>query len=198
MSASLIVLNGPSSSGKSSIISALQDLWPRPLFASGLDVFIGGWPDSHVTFPGDDGSPASESGMRIVQGDGPAPSWIPEYDHEFHTVTRLAHRFWADMRRDGIDLVIDHVILDAMIREQAKGTLVDAFWIGVNCDFDELIRRETARGDRFLGFASGTFAVVHNEMTYDLFLDTTATPPDVLARQIHQAVLGNQKTHDLF
>src|ERR1039458_8219814 len=98
MSASLIVLNGPSSSGKSSIISALQDLWPRPQFASGLDVFIGGWPDSHVTFPGDDGSPASESGMRIVQGDGPAPSWIPEYDHEFHTVTRLAHRFWADMR----------------------------------------------------------------------------------------------------
>jgi chloramphenicol 3-O phosphotransferase len=92
------------------------------------------------------------------------------------------------MGSDGIDLVIDHVIMDPTIREQAKSTLVDAFWVGVHCDFDELIRRETARGDRYLGFASGTFAVVHNEMTYDLFLDTTATPPDVLARQILEAV----------
>jgi chloramphenicol 3-O phosphotransferase len=197
MSASLIVLNGPSSSGKSSIISALQDLWPRPLFASGLDVFIGGWPDSHVTFPGDDGSPAPESGMRIVQGAGPAPCWIPEYGHEFHTVTRLAHRFWAELSRDGIDLVIDHVILDATIREQAMVTLDGAFWIGVNCDYDELIRRETARGDRYLGFASGTYGVVHDEMTYDLFLDTTATPPEVLARQIVQAVLGSKGVRDL-
>jgi chloramphenicol 3-O phosphotransferase len=102
------------------------------------------------------------------------------------------------MTREGIDLVIDHVILDATIREQAKGTLDDAFWIGVNCDFDELIRREAARGDRYLGFASGTFAVVHDEMTYDLVLDTTATPPDILARQIHLAVLGDQEVHDLF
>ena len=190
MSATLIVLNGPSSAGKSTIISALQDLWPRPLFASGLDVFIGGWPDSHVTFPSSDGSPAPESGMRIVAGVGPAPSWIPEYGDAFHKVMKLAHEFWAAMNNAGIDLVIDHVILDAVIREQALSTLTNAIWVGVTCDIDELIHRETARGDRYLGFASGTAPIVHREMIYDLIVDTTVTPSDVLAGQIYDAVFG--------
>src|ERR1700727_2542889 len=118
MSATLIVLNGPSSAGKSSIISALQDLWPRPLFASGLDVFIGGWPDSHVPVPGTDGSPAAASGMRIVPGTGPPPSWIPEYGDDFHSIMKSAHEFWAAVNRGGIDVIVDHVILDATIREQ--------------------------------------------------------------------------------
>src|SRR3984957_20051279 len=168
MSATLIVLNGPSSAGKSTIISLLQELWPRPLFASGLDAFIRGWPDSHVTLPGSDGSPAPESGMRIVAGVGPAPSWIPEYGEVFHKVLKFAHAFWATMNCGGIARDIDHVILDATIREQALSTLTNAFWVGVTCDIDELIRRETARGDRYLGFASGTAPIVHSQMTYDL------------------------------
>jgi chloramphenicol 3-O phosphotransferase len=190
MSATLIVLNGPSSAGKSTITSVLQDLWPRPLFASGLDVFIGGWPDSFVTLPGIDGSPASDSGMRIVPGVGPAPSWIPEYGEEFHEIMRFAHESWAAMNDGGIDVVIDHVILDATLREQARSTLKNAFWVGVTCDVDELIRRETVRGDRRRGFASGTAPVVHNEMIYDLMVDTTLTPADELARQIYDVVVG--------
>jgi chloramphenicol 3-O phosphotransferase len=190
MSAPPIVLNGPSSSGKSTIIAALQGLWPRPLFATGLDVLIVGWPESHVTLTGDDGTPAAESGMRIVPGLGPAPSWIPEYGDEFHAILELAHQFWAAMSAAGIDVVIDHVILDRTIRDQARRSLANAFWIGVNCEFDELVRREAARGDRHVGFASGTYAVVHDEMTYDLIVDTTITPPDVLARRIREAVLG--------
>lgn len=194
MSATLIVLNGPSSVGKSSIVSALQELWLRPLFASGLDVFIGGWPDSHVSLPGLDGSPAPPSGMRIVAGTGPAPSWIPEYGVDFHTVMKFAHEMWAAMSEGGLDLIIDHVILDATIREQAKRTLTNAYWVGVTCDMDELVRREAARGDRRLGFASGTAAVVHEEMAYDLVVDTTVTPSDVLARQIYAAVQDRPNT----
>ncbi len=187
MSATLIVLNGPSSAGKSTIIAALQDLWPRALFASGLDVFIGGWPSSHVTLP-ESHATTPFNGMRIVPGAGPAPSWIPEYGDQFHTIMRIAHQSWAAMHDAGLDLVIDHVILDATLREQARGTLTAAYWVGVTCDVDELVRRERARGDRRLGFASGTAAVVHDEMTYDLTVDTTATPADVLARRIISSI----------
>lgn len=191
MSAPLIVLNGPSSSGKSSIITALQGLWPRPLFTSGIDAVITGWPEAHVTLPGPDGSPAAPSGMRIVPGLGPAPSWIPEYGDEFHDIMRLAHEWWAAMSQGGIDMIVDHVIVDATIRSQATTALAGAFWVGVTCDVGELVRREAARGDRFLGFASGTSAVAHREMDYDLVVDTTATTADVLAHQIYDAVLGS-------
>lgn len=190
MPAPLIVLNGPSSSGKSSIIKRLQYLWPRPLFTSGIDAVISGWPESHVTFPGEDRSPAVNAGMRIVPGLGPAPSWIPEYGDEFHKIMRLAHEWWAAMSRDGFDLIIDHVMVDATIRSQAREVLTDAFWVGVTCNIDELVRREAARGDRYPGFASGTSAVAHQGMTYDLIVDTTDTTTDVLAQQIYDAVFG--------
>jgi chloramphenicol 3-O phosphotransferase len=130
--------------------------------------------------------------MRIVPGLGPPPSWIPEYGDEFHAVTRLAHEWWAAMSRNGIDLIIDHVTIDATIRSQAKESLVGAFWVGVTCDVDELVRREAARGDRYLGFASGTSAVAHQEMTYNVLVDTTNTPTDVIARQIYQEVMGRR------
>ena len=194
MSATLIVLNGPSSSGKSSIITALQDRWPRPLFASGLDAFIVGWPEAHLSLPGEDGSPAAPAPMRVVAGTGPSPSWIPEYGDEFHAVMRFAHECWAAMAAGGVDVIIDHVLLDATLRDQARTILSGAFWVGVTCDIDELIRREVARGDRFLGFASGTAPVVHDDMTYDLMLDTTSTPTEELAGRIYDALLGPTTT----
>jgi chloramphenicol 3-O-phosphotransferase len=51
-----------------------------------------------------------------------------------------------------------------------------------------LVRREAARGDRYAGFASGTSAVVHLGMDYDMVIDTTSTPPLKLARQVFDAV----------
>ena len=194
MSSPLIVLNGPSSSGKSSIIRELQDLWARPLFTTGLDAIIMGWPESRVALPGDDGTPARRADIRIVPGLGPAPSWVPEFAREFHHVMRLAHESWAMMSRSGVDLVIDHVLLDETIRRQARDILREAFWVGITCDVDELVRRESARGDRYTGFASGSSAVVHEGMTYDLVVDTTGTPSDVLAAQIIDAVTGDQRT----
>jgi chloramphenicol 3-O-phosphotransferase len=39
-----------------------------------------------------------------------------------------------------------------------------------------------------VGFASGTSAVVHLGMDYDMVIDTTSTPPEELARQVFDAV----------
>ena len=192
MPASLIVLNGPSSSGKSTIAREMQRLWPRPLWTTGLDVLIAGWPTSFVEVPADDGTSAlASTGIRIVPGDGPPPSWIPEFGSDFHNLTRVAHEAWSRMSRGGVDLLIDHVILDATLREQARSSLVGALWVGVTCDVDELVRREAERGDRYVGFASGSSAVVHEAMNYDLTVDTTVASPEVLARQIFDAAMSS-------
>ena len=191
MSAPIVVLNGASSSGKTSIARALQDLWPRPLVLTGIDTFILAWPESFAALPGDDGSPAAPStGIRIVPGLGPAPSWIPEFGVDFHAMMRLVHESWALMSHGGVDQVIDHVLINETLRTQARDILVGAFWVGVSCDVDELVRREAARGDRHVGFASGTSVVVHQEMVYDLVIDSTETPSEVLARRVYDAVMA--------
>ena len=111
-------------------------------------------------------------------------------------MSRLAHESWALMGRGGLDLLIDHVTIDATLREQAKSSLAGAFWVGVTCDVEELARREIERGDRHIGFASGSFAVVHNEMSYDLMVDTTRTPSGPLAQLILDAVKGFKASND--
>ncbi|HUZ41629.1 MAG TPA: hypothetical protein VMU68_09610 [Acidimicrobiales bacterium] len=95
----------------------------------------------------------------------------------------------ANMSHDGFDVVIDHCIIDPTEREQAQNLLIGALWVGVMCDVEELIRRESVHGDRYVGFASGTSAVVHQGMNYDMVLDTTSTPSEELAQSICDAIL---------
>lgn len=188
MPATLIVLNGASSAGKSSIARALQDLWPRPLLVTGIDTFIAGWPQSFVKFPGVDGTPSEQTvGLRVVPGHGPAPSWILESGEDFTTLMQLAHRAWALLNVGGIDQVVDHAMFERPMRLDALGVLSNAYWVGVTCDIDELVRREALRSDRFVGFASGSSAVVHEGMHYDLVVDSTTSTSEELARQIFDA-----------
>jgi chloramphenicol 3-O phosphotransferase len=100
---------------------------------------------------------------------------------------RAAHRAWRAVGDSGQDQVVDHVLLDPASKKDAREVLSGPgyVWVGIRCDVDEVVRRETARGDRFPGFASGTSAVVHDGMTYDLELDVTRTSPAELAERLH-------------
>jgi chloramphenicol 3-O phosphotransferase len=188
MPGDLIVLNGASSSGKSSLVKELQQLWPQPLFAVGIDVIFQGWPEKFV-LDHDEIDPARQlESLHIVAGLGPPPSWVPRVSDTFITISRHAHESWAAINQHGIDVVVDHCIIDPRIREQAQSLLLGAFWVGVTCDVEELVRRESARGDRYVGFASGSSAVVHHSMDYDMEIDTTSTSPEKLARQIFETV----------
>lgn len=191
VSATLIVLNGPSSAGKTTIARSLQARWPQPLFVSGIDTFIAGWPETFVSAPGEDGSPATpSSGLRIAPGRGPAPSLIVELGVDFRTLMHTAHETWRAIQAAGLDQVVDHVLVDEELRRDALATLPDACWVGVTCELDELVRRESSRGDRMLGLASGTSAVVHRNMSYDLIVDTTRTSSEDNADLIVAALIS--------
>lgn len=186
-----VVLNGPSSAGKSSIGTALQRLWDGPLLVTGVDSFLAGFPAHLFSLPGEDGLPGrASSGVRVVPGRGPAPSWVPELGADARLLMRAAHRAWRAVADAGMDQVVDHVILDAPTRDDARTVLsgTDVLWVGVRCDVDELVRREISRGDRHRGFASGTSAQVHEDMTYDLELDSTHADAAQLALQVLAAL----------
>ena len=185
--ATTIVLNGPSSAGKSSLGAALQLVWDGPLLVTGVDSFLAGFPEHLFSLPGDDGAPGPvTTGVHVVPGRGPTPSWVPALGPDGQLLMRAAHRAWRAVAQAGLDQVIDHVILDTATRDDALDVLseLDVLWVGVHCDVNELVRRENARADRFRGFASGTWAQVHDGMTYDLTLDTTSTGAAELAAQV--------------
>ena len=107
MTATCIVLNGSSCSGKSSIAAALQRLWPRPLQVTGVDTFLA---SQSKRFFAHDG--------RMVDGF----SWIPttvDGQPAFKTVPgplglgmiRASHAYWAACADAGLDQVIDDVWL---------------------------------------------------------------------------------------
>ena len=56
--------------------------------------------------------------------------------------------------------------------------------IGVHCDPDELDRREALRGDRPLGLGRNQATFIHRHVRYDLEVDTTDCDLDRCAREI--------------
>ena len=191
-----IVLNGPSSAGKSTLGAALQLAWDSPLLVTGVDTFLAGFPERLFSLPDDEGVPGpSTSGFHVLPGRGPEPSWIPAPGADGLLLMRAAHRAWRAIADTGLDQVIDHVILDAAMREDALEALKgpDVLWVGVHCDVEELVRREAARGDRFRGFASGTWAQVHDGMTYDLLVDTGTSSTQECADQVVAALRARRR-----
>jgi len=179
MAVSVIVLNGGSSSGKSTIARALQDaLLPEPWLTFGIDTLIGAMPRSLGNAGDgldlrDDGSISVGDGFRVFEG-----RW---------------HRGLAAMAAAGARVVIDDVFLggaDSQERlRQALGAL-DVLWVGVHCSLDELTRRERARGDRVVGQAAFQAEVVHRGVVYDVEVDTTHTDPRRCAEAIAAHLSG--------
>jgi chloramphenicol 3-O phosphotransferase len=150
----VLVLNGASSSGKTSIAKALQTILPEPHQHLQLDAF------------------------RAME---PAGYWDKlDNDTAKPRIAALCHAMHAAVAafaRNG-----QHVILDTVLdRASAARYLVDDLGsigyslIGVHCAPEELEQRETARGDRPSGLARRQFESIHAGRAYDFSVDTTHT-----------------------
>ena len=183
----VVVLNGASSAGKSSIARALQARWAAPMLRVGIDTVIASWPGTHVVGPDEDVGDAVAP-YRIVAGAGPAPSWVPLWGEPLLGLARDAHRHWAALAAAGWDLVVDYAFFDASLRDDAIAVLPPALWVAVTCPVEVLVAREAARGDRYPGFASGTWACAHDGLDYDLTVDTSLVGADEAAERILAAL----------
>jgi chloramphenicol 3-O phosphotransferase len=159
----VVLLNGTSSSGKSSIATELLRVLPGPWFHLSADAV---------------------NGMR-----GRARSLELESDALDAALARTRagfHRVVAGMARAGNDVVADCVLSERWRLLDCLDVLADCdvLFVGVRCDPVELDRRERARGDRLPGSAAAQAPLVHAHGDYDLECDTTATSPADCAAQI--------------
>lgn len=147
----IILINGPSSAGKTTLALATQKQFDVPFIRFSFDLFI----DSHA-LPRE----------QIKSG---AFDWAALRPAVF----RGLHRCVAALARAGNNVLFDHIIeTDAWLADvlQALGAL-DVYFVGLHCALPELERREVQRGNRRSGEARTDFETVHQITTYDLELN---------------------------
>lgn len=176
----VILVNGCSSSGKSSICRRLQARLTPPHVLTGLDDFVFRLlpPQLHGT----------EEGVRFGRDpDGGVPVL---FGPAGEAMQRAFHRAVAAMAAEGLPVIVDEVILSRSMLDDWLAALAgrDVFFVGVDCDLAEVERREAARGDRQPGQARSHHHLVHAHGDYDLRVDTTRTPAAACVDEILAAL----------
>jgi chloramphenicol 3-O phosphotransferase len=176
----VIVLNGGSSSGKTTIARALQEILPGLWLTFGVDVLI-------EALPGRGNDP--RSGL-VLEPDGTVT-----VRPAFRAIEDSWYQGLAVMARRGARLILDEALLSGGAGQQRVRSLLgdlDVLWAGVHCDPLVAASREAARPDRVPGMAMKQAAAVHVGVVYDVEVDTTAASAADGARQIAGHVRVNR------
>lgn len=186
----IILVNGPSSAGKTTLCRALQASLPQPYLVTGFDDFVFMAALRYYRGADTDRQDARDrftaEGVEMVATSPPgAPASVTA---RFGPVFRRLVDSMAPAVRALVDggnaVIFDHVLHDRAMYESFRRATegLDVFTVGVTCPLDVLEARERARGDRVLGRARGLAAVVHSFCDYDVTVDTgTASPETCVA-----------------
>jgi chloramphenicol 3-O phosphotransferase len=166
----IILLNGASSSGKTSLVRVLQETLDLPVLDAGIDRFLWMLPKRYLNPPlWDDvlgrATEAGLTGQRLMSG---------------------MHHAIAALARAGNHIVADHVLVDPRWVDECGRLFCDlpAYFVAVRCPLSVLEQREKHRQDRTLGQACAQFDLVHARGVYDLEVDTSLASPEQCAQQI--------------
>jgi chloramphenicol 3-O phosphotransferase len=153
----IILLNGASSAGKSTLARAIQTGAELPFLQFSLDFFM--FQTEVLPRRRDSSGPFSWQAMR--------PKLFAGY---FNCLPALA--------RAGNNLVIDYIVETQAQFEELTRQLwgLDVFFVGVHCSLEELERRERRRGDRWIGDARRDLETVHSFSAYDFEVDSSLEP----------------------
>jgi chloramphenicol 3-O phosphotransferase len=178
MPTQVIILNGGSSAGKSSIARALQSVLSGPWLTFGTDTLVDALPERMRS--SDDGLVFGSDG-EVTPGE------------DFRRLDAAWTQGMAATARAGARLVLDEVFLGgpaSQARWRAALTGLDVLWVGVRCDPEVAVAREAARGDRITGMARSQAELVHRGVSYDVEVDTARADAPTCARTIAAHVTG--------
>lgn len=150
MSGKIIMLNGVSSAGKTSLAEAIQNNTSTTFYNFSIDVFIKMAGDKAI----------EEDFSRIV---------VESVQNFLAAVTalyNLERNVLVDVVcvNDGFEIFPD--LVEAL---QGKNVLL----VNVQCSIEELEAREKARGDRDIGLARWQYENAYKGIPYDVIVDTS-------------------------
>lgn len=185
----VILVNGPSSAGKSTLCRALQARIPHPYLCVGFDDFIGFSAPRYYLGAGHvEGTPDSdeplligdftEQGVRMIDiaSDAEPPCVVARFGPVFRRLLDSMAPAVRALADGGNSVIFDHVLHDKRSFESCLQAFdgLKVFRVGVHCPLDVLEARERARGDRVIGRARGLVDVVHTFCSYETEVDTGA------------------------
>jgi len=184
MKGQIIYINGPSSSGKTTLAKALQQEFDQPFLHIGIDRVIGMMPEKLNNWEG-----------------GPAPlgfSWkesINETGHPMHEIqtgpfarkmVQTLMEIVLTMATLGHYIIIDDVSFGKWQVDLWREVLKDykVLWIGIRAPLNVLEDREKERSNRIQGSARAQYSQVHKDVVYDLEFDTSKDSLETVTKKI--------------
>lgn len=187
----IILLNGTSSSGKSSIAKALQEIMAGYYIHTGIDHFLVAAPNKiHTRSDGKDRS-TFDGFLWVYPNDDNRVAEIRAGPKALSLWTGM-YRAAAALAAIGNDVIIDDLLFDPRVLKEAIDTLqaFKVLFVGVRCAFAVAEQRERERGNRNLGLVQAHYDLVHAHGIYDLEVDTTTLSSMACAEQIKDRLLN--------
>jgi chloramphenicol 3-O phosphotransferase len=159
----IILLNGASSSGKSTLAASLQSTLDEPFWHYSIDHLL-----AANVLPN----------ARLQKGDFAWQDLRPAFFAGFHmSIPALVNA--------GNNLIVEHIVETDEWMRRLVGVLcnLDLFFVGLHCPLEELERRERLRGDRRIGEAKADFENTHRFCTYDIEV-SSAQSVEANAKQV--------------
>jgi chloramphenicol 3-O phosphotransferase len=175
----VVVLNGASSAGKTTIATgfrdqraAVGDFW----LLTGIDDFLTKLPSEWKSAGPDHGTFAAD-GIRFERTSEGVRVRVGRVGRQ---LLRAYQAGVAAAARVGVKVIVDEVVIDKTSWDDWTGVLagLEVVWVGIRCSAEVAEERNRVRGDRFAGLARAQTVTAHQHARYDFEIDTTIRTPD--------------------
>ena len=184
----IIILNGGSSAGKTSLGKAMQDIMEGTWLLMGIDLFWFTLPQKQIDlnrvqpeyYTWTTESLGNKEFMRIQPG--------PILDD----LMICRYKAIATFLDAGFNVIADDVVWKKLWLIECLKALepYETYFVHAFCSDEESARRERQRGDRLIGWARGSAIYADMDALYDVQFDTTDSAPEVLAHKL-KAIIEN-------
>lgn len=182
----IVLLNGSSSAGKTTLARAIQVVRSEPWFHLALDQFRDGMPPAYRGLNSPPGTPGAR-GLNVVpvDHDGKRVTAI-QFGDVGKRMLQGMHRAIAAFAAAGNDVIIDDLFLETDTLDDYLEALEGfrVLFVAVRAPLDLVQHREASRPGRFPGTALSHFEAVHAHGIYDLEVDTHGNSPEACAAEV--------------
>jgi chloramphenicol 3-O phosphotransferase len=175
----IVLMNGTSSSGKTSISIELMNQKEIPFHYLSIDNFIKEFNNKFLDVAEPTREVDQQSIAQII--------FDPLFSVYYSTI-----KLFSEI---GVNVIVDTVIDNDKWFNECLDLFFDqpTLFIGVICSKEELIRREQTRGDRNIGLAASQFSKVYCIDEYDLEVNTEEMNPIECAEKILSFIKSNKE-----